>query len=137
MFEKRNRRSLDLFFPPSPSVRNAFRNGALNKPPDLLVVVRCAPARARRGGPRSPAARSRREGGGRPGARGRNGMVAWRRQRHLSLAHIPICGAVERAPEEGGGRERLPTNLRGAHASHCTMSASFSWFPLTGTVMQR
>ena len=42
---------------------------------------------------------------------------------------LTFLSAVERAPEEGGGRERLPTNLRGAHASHCTMSASFSWFP--------
>ena len=53
-------------------------------------------------------------------------MVAWRRRRHLSLAHIPICGGKG---TRGGRGEGATSNLRGAHASHCTMSASFSWFP--------
>ena len=89
----------------------------------MLVAVRCAPARASRGGPRSPcgwerAAWCQREGG-------RNGMVAWRR--HLSLAHIPICGGKG---TRGGSEGATPINLQ----PHCTMSASFSWFPLTGAV---
>ena len=93
-----------------PFLRNAFRNGALNKPD---ACVRCTPARARRacrGGPPPARCRARAD----RCQRG-NGMVAWRRRMaaHMSLAHIPLyCGGKGKSRgSEGEGERHLRFTL--------------------------